>query len=345
MLYSSKKGDMQYGVITALLILLVSFVVIFLFQRGLLANITETGADARCKASVESAAISKSFPSVGGVGRPRAKLDCPRKSLTIKKSDIVEGDMINQDKAHQIIADAMLSCWKKMGAGKIDPFSNWDTKKKSYCLICDGINFDESLEEFMKNAKDDNERLEKRSIKGLTQFLIEKSPKTGEKSYYELLFGGQPYGNYLQELEKLENAKGQSIILPGSAIIVQMHKLEAKSSAVSSFAYIAGGFALAVGVVVTGGIALPVVAAGLGFSTAAVSAGAITLGVVAAGLIPVSGYLIVSNTIDAYSQCKDCNAVGGIAMVPSEKSFSELREIKPEKGEPYQAKLCDELVN
>lgn len=342
MLYLSKKG-MHFNVVTGLLMLLAAFVVIVLLQRELYAEVSDKLVDAKCLASVKAAAASKLRFSVSGIGRPSVKLDCPRGNLTIKKKDIVEGDSINQDKAHQIIADAMLGCWRKIGAGEVDPFSNWDNKKVSYCLICDSIAFDKPLEEFVKNAKDDNERVEKRSIKGLTQFLITRPPKAGEKSYYELLFGSEPYGKYLQELERLENEKGQSIILPGSAIIVQMHKLEAKSSGVTNFVYIVGGAALVVGTVVTGGVLLVGTAAALGFGTLTV--GTIVLGVASAGLIPVTSYLLVANTVDAFSRCKDCNAVGGIAIVPSELSFSDLIEIKPKNEKPYQAKLCDVMIN
>ncbi len=325
-----------------LLILLGSFVVIFIFQRELLANITEGGSDARCKASIEAAARSKSFPTIGGSGRPLIKLDCPRKELVIKKSEIVDGDMINQEKAHKIIADAMLSCWKKGGAGKVDPFSNWDNPKVSYCLICDTIGFDDDLIDFIKNAKDDSERLEKRSIKDLTSFLMTKSPRSGEKSYYEILYKSTPYKNYLEELAKLQSEKGDSIIVPSSAIILQMHKLEAKSSGVTSFVYIVGGAALAVGVVITGGILLaPTVAVtSLGFF------GAGALLVVGAPLIPVNGYLLVSNFRDSFKECKGCNAIGGIAFVPAETSFGHEIAIKDDKGnELYKARLCDVMVN
>lgn len=318
MFYLSKKGDMQYTVIVTLLLVLVAFVVVILLQRELFAQITDKGSDASCKTSIEAAARSKNLPSLRGIGVPTIRLDCPRKNLTIKKSEVVEGDKINQDKADQIIADAMLSCWKKIGAGKVDPFSNFNNKKVSYCLICDSIVFDDALNEFVKNAKDDNELLEKRSIKDITPFLTTRSPKEGQASYYEQLFG------------KTRLVTGEnSIVLPGSTILVQMHKLEAKED-VAAIGLIAGGVILAAGIagaVFTGGTSIVGALAILG-----------TAGV-------MSGSIIYNAGEEAFRDCKECNAVGGITLLPSEKSYSDEIDIKLTDGNSYKAKLCNQLVN
>ena len=218
--------------ITGLLILLVGFVVIFLFQRELLANITAEGADSRCTTSIRTAALSKNFPSLSGAGKPTVKLDCPRKELVLKKKDIVDGNKINQDKAHQIIADSMLNCWKKVGAGQYDPFSNWDNEKTSYCMICDTLVFDNDLKEFINSAGNEEELINKRSIHGFLPFLLTRSP-AGSQSYYEFLYGlPRDHSDYPQEsdlIEAEENA-AKTIVLPGSVVLLQMHKLDSKSS-------------------------------------------------------------------------------------------------------------------
>ena len=324
MLYLNKKGDMQYNVITSLLLILVAFVVIFLLQSQLFAEITGNESDIICKTSIEAAARSKNLPTLGGTGIPTVRLDCPSKELIIQKSDVVEGDRIDQEKANTIIADAMLSCWKKVGAGKIDPFSNWDNEKKSYCLLCDNIVFDEELVNFIKSAKDDNERLEKRSIKGLTDFLIMRSPKAGQKSYYEQLYG-------ITQL--VSDKKENNIIVPGSVILVQMHKLESKSGETYTYGLIFGGALVVIGIggaFFTGGASLVGAAAILGYGTVA----------------GVGAYDLFSVAETAFSECKECNAIGGVALLPAEASFQEKIVINDKQGkELYKSNRCDIMVN
>ncbi len=329
MLYLGRKGDVQYSTIVKLLVILASFIVIVFFITKLTGEITERGTDARCKASIEVAARSKSLPKIGpgsiGIGRPYVKLDCPRKELVIKKSDVVENNKINQDKAHKIIADEMLSCWKKVGAGKLDPFANWDNKKTSYCLICDSIVFDKALKEFVANSKDEEQRLNERSIKEIASFL-QRPPKEGQKSYYEQLYK-------VPEISASLNEVSNAIIADNSAIIIQMHKLEAQSSGAVVARFLIAGGVLALGVVAS--------VATFGVSTAGVIAIVATFPLT--GLVAVSEFVAVGQY--AFAECKECNAVGGVSIIPSTKSFSHEIEINPKSGGSYTARICDIIAN
>lgn len=331
-MYLNKRGGMQYGFIVGLLVVLASFFVIFLLIKYVFGVVGES--DISCRTSIDAAARSKAFPKVGpgeiGVGRPLVKLDCPRGNLTIKKKDVVVDNRIDQDKAHRIIADEMLKCWKMVGAGKIDPFANWDNKKTSYCLICDSIEFDKDLEEFVGEAKDDEQRITERSIKGITNFLRTQAPEGSGKSYYDLMYKRSA----LKDIES-EN----SIIDRGSLILVQMHKLKGKSSDILNLEIGLGGGAIVTGL---GGAALAIAGVGLGVVTFGAAIPIAILGVSAAA---VSSYNLVGVGIDAFSECKDCNGVGGIALVPYDKSLTDDVKLELKGGETYKVKLCDLLVN
>ena len=341
-MYLSKKGDnLTYGTIVTLIVVLVVGATIFLWMTKGGGEIQKRLSDDKCTASIEAAASSKRFLSLSGVGRPSVKLDCPKKDLEITKSDIVDGNKVDQDKAHQIIADAMLSCWNKIGAGKVDPFSNWDNEKTSYCLICDNIIFNDDLKEFMNSAKTKEELFE-RSIHNPLPFILTRSPTGKENTYYELIYkvprGSNNYPTKTQ-LDELSKPEAQSIVAPGSVILLQMHKLEAKSSASFYVGAALVGTAALGAIVLTGGLAaIPMVGLSAGLSIAGA-------GGAAALLSTVGATAIFSLTGSPFSDCKECNGVGGIYLVPAEQSFSEKIKLKDANDQEYEATLCNQLVN
>ena len=338
----SKKGDnLTYGTIVTLIVVLVVAAIIFLWITKGGSEVQEKLSDDKCTASIQGAASSKRFPSLSGVGRPTVKLDCPRKELTITKSDIAAGNKIDQEKAQQIIADAMLSCWKKVGSGEIDPFANWDNEKTSYCLICDELVFDDNLKEFINSAKTKEELFEK-SIHNPLPFILAKSPINEDKTYYELLYkiprGSKNYPTKAQ-LDELNKPEARSIVAPGSVVLLQMHKLEAKSSVT----YYAGaaliGTAALGAIVLTGGLAaIPMV----GLSSGLLIAGA---GGAAALASTIGATAIFAITGSPFSDCKECNGIGGIYLVPAEQSFSEKIKLKDANNQEYEATLCNQVIN
>jgi len=315
---TSKKA--QAGTLATLIIVLASAIVIgaFIYKIN-----TELGGCRKnveaCRFSIVSAATSKRFKT----GSPINELKCPRGELcdvVLKKDDIVEKGKINQDKAHKIIADAMAECWWMVGEGKIDPFSNWDGKGESYCLVCKNIEFDEELLEFIKDKKS--------NIESPIPYLNNHKYKK-EQTYWNYLYNTDPRFKS-SEMTNLVDKTGLS---DGSQIIIMMHKYDKKSKfwiVVSTI----GGLTLAV----TGGILTATgVGAVIGVPLIQLGAGAVIGGgIAAATLYPIA--------MHAYSECEDCNAVGGVALVPNEQDLTEkfTTEIK---GKTKEIPLCSFVVN
>mgnify|MGYP001581278248 FL=1 len=86
MSFLDRTGDMKYGVLVGLIIILVTFLAIFVFTGRFNVFLGEASVDEVCRTSIFIAAQSKKFLNVG---MPFVPLKCPRKEVLIKKSDVV----------------------------------------------------------------------------------------------------------------------------------------------------------------------------------------------------------------------------------------------------------------
>ena len=338
-----------------------------LFVMGITKVITKGGDVENCRTSIIAAAQSKKLPTIKGIGRPIANLNCPRQEFVLYKKDIVEKGEINQDKAHKRIADAMAECWYMVGEGKMDPFSDWEDKNKNYCLICKTIKFDKKLERFISSHADDLNKTYLIEKKGLSDeeattkvkenikkymvtteklYVREHSPKHSDKTYYGYLFNEEP--PEISE-ETKENLSYQPFI-PGSTIFVNMYRYKAKSTAwkvVGIGAAVFGGVLVVGGLVLapfTGGGSLLVSSAGWSiFAASAATIAAMTVGVLGGGLALYA-------TVDkAFESCEGCG-IGGIQLLPPYVPLSEEQKICVEDcntGDPKYKNIpyCSLIVN
>ena len=321
--YLDKKGDMEYGILVSLLVLAAVLVMFVIFSYSFGGWLGETNQDQICKMSIFAAAQTKRVPTITGRGEPLTPLKCARKEILIKKSDVVDGGKINQDKAGKIIADEMYKCWDKVGAGKIDPFSQWSNKGESYCLICGYVKFDQALIDFMKENGDDKGAY----IHSPIDYLANKKVPNSDITYYEYF--------YKQKLPPLSKEKltelGNTGILPNSLILLQMYKKEDRTSKV--------------GLIITGLLIGLVVVAGI--ATLGVAWGVIGTVTVIATKIAVIGMVIgaVINVGDqAFSDCPDCNAIGGIQLVPPTAELN-MKVTVDIDGKKEQIPFCTRIVN
>jgi len=314
MFFLNKNGDMKYGVLVSLIILLVTFIAIWIFTGNFSGFLKGASEDEICRTSILAAAQSKFFLNIG---KPITPLKCPRKELVIRRSDVVVDGLINQDKAHKIIADEMFKCWSKVGAGKIDPFtnwkdSNWESGKESLCLICSYITFDDDLLEFMKDG------ISNKVIHSPVNYLRNTKIPNQDETYWEYLYGENVPLIRESELEK-------SGVLPNSLILVNLHKEEGKSY---------GWSWIIAGTVVGGTLAIffiPAVAAG-----ALVSAGTFfTIGLYAT---------VASFAYDTFKNCPDCDGIGGLALVPDGIQL-DLKAKAVIDGKEKEIPLCTKIVN
>jgi hypothetical protein len=310
----------------------ITFVLACIAVMGSGLYIWTTGA--RGKVDIEScrlSIISASKSSVLRAGAPVTSMHCPQTELVIKKGDIVENGLINQNKAHKIIADSMAQCWYMVGEGTLDPFSQWDTKGQSYCLVCKKIVFDDALRKYIRDSETNEYLAKKRGTNGFITSPIPyltNNKYTADKTYWDYLYNTDPRFES-EELTKMT----KQIIPENSHILVMMHKIEAKSVFWNAVKVTGGVILVAVGGILTATgvgavIGVPLIYIGAGLTAAA-----------------VIGYAILAPIVmDAYSLCPECDAVGGIALIPAGQNLHQkfTAEIQNEKEK---IPLCTLLVN
>ena len=308
----------------------------------------ELGDEYACKAAIAEAHLAKRVSRGDPLGFPGIAA-CERGELLLKKKDLVEqgsslgifagkdirGEFINQEKSSKMLADAMARCWQMYGEGKLDPFTNWGEEGISYCAVCKVVKFDESLRTFLKNNPDQH-------IQSPLHYMATHRIKEQGPTYLQYLYGND--GKTLQltadGLEKLERAQ----IPEGSYVMVQMYKQKTKStfqSAAEVIVPLAAGVTAAFLAFPTGGGSLALLAVvSLGTAT--------TVGTsYLADEIGIMGYM----GEEAFRDCPECNAYGGMQLIPNEKTLNlqwKATYQLTEKGHSEQIetlKMCGILVN
>ncbi|MDO8556188.1 MAG: hypothetical protein Q7R96_03375 [Nanoarchaeota archaeon] len=312
---------------------------------------------------------------------------CEREELLIKKKDVVEksstlftgsatarqilddaptftAEMINQEKASQIIADAMAECWYRYGNGKYDPFSDWEQKKISLCSICKNIRFDEDLRTFMQahplqpggdkdlTIKQKNDQiLERYHILSPAEYLMTHQIRPGGPTYFEYLYN-QDVKNLKITNEEFEQAK-YAIVPENSQILLKMYKLDEKSEFKEGAQYAGaavGVLAIATGIILavpTFGASSVLVAAGVSATAVTTAAASLTLGgiAVAAGSATFIGY----PTEETFRYCEECQAFGGIYLIPGDEALNIRQQTtfitEKKEEQTTNLKTCDILVN
>lgn len=341
-----KKGfEMGYETLAIVLIAVVVGLVLGSVVKDMLEAATEGTDVERCRLSILTAAKTKKI----ALGSPLTSAKCKRQELLIKKKDIIgKDDLIDQDKAHKIIADEMAKCWYMVGAGKVDPFSNW--KKGSYCFACSQIRFDKALQTYLFQTYNNPRIAQRRGPDGIItspvpylmntknhppkRYLVGGEPTL---SYWEYFYGLEPRFDSAADYQSLVTEGRKNVLLENSLIMVSMYKVEKKSLiwriviAVAAVVVVVGAALL---VIVTGGAILI-----LGVSLASI--GLLLGGLVAIG---VGGAAIILPIYTAYQDCPTCNAIGGIALFPDIFDFS--MEIKMKiGGDEEELPVCSILVN
>jgi len=322
------KRGMAESTLVVLILVMIIAALLGTFTYKYITKQQERNPEEICRLSIFKSA---QFKRITG-GEQLTPIDCERTELVIKKKDIVEDDKINQDKASRILAEAMRRCWYMVGEGRMDPFSNWGTEGISYCLICKHIRFDTALRKFIEESSTNVKIAQQRGIGGFIQsptpYLSENKIPGMEETYWQYLYRSEPRWTQ-EDLIKIT----KSVIQEDSLLLITMHKIDEKSkfwqiaSAVGGVVLVtAGGILTATGVGAVIGVPLIKVGAGL----------------VAAGVI---AYVVFVPIIEnAYADCPECNAVGGISLVPPGFDLNQKITAKVQ-DEKKDVPVCTILVN
>ncbi len=340
MFLGNKKG-LQHGVIVTLLVVLASAVVLFGIYFYFWGAVSDIEKDLACEKAIQLAATTKNLPSFKeaiGKGQPYFAIGgpCQRKKIVLKHDSLVSNGLLNQDAAHQLLADEVYKCWKKVGAGKIDPFSNWGNDGESYCLICGVVEFDAKLRKFLDTKKKENGI----GITSPIYYLMTHEvpdPKMKGKSYWEFLYNKKPELTQI-DLEKINQNK--QFVEEGLAIVVSMYKPDAKSLNWNKAGQYGGLGAVVVGagvisVLATGGIALLPIIGGGALAGSILAGGALLTG---------GGYIAYKSFTSAFSECPTCQGIGALSLLNVDEAFTKGIEITV-NGQTETVKLCTRPVN
>ena len=313
-----------------------------------------------CEWDIMKAYYSKKVPAAKNLftrgHRQTALTNCQRDKLgqlIIRYDDIVERGVINQKKASRIIVDEMIDYWKMVGAGKIDPFSNWEEVDKSYCFVSPTIKLEDRLMNFIKKGNEEltklvknesrqatEDELSKYNILAFNEYIaterVSKDGPTIEEFFYKTKSSSLTQNIIKSEMQK-EDAQGTMLFSPDSAILIRMYKFEKKSK-VKFFLGLVGG-----GILVIGGAVVLLftwwtgVGAGLG-------AFLIKLGI-GVGVAAVGVFILIPTAQYAFDDCiPECNAVGGIGILPPEVPFNTEIPVYIDDNKK-QKPICDLIVN
>ncbi len=339
-MFLGNKRGMQNAVLVTMIVVIVSAVAVFWVGKLLAQHVVEAEKDRACEVSIHVAAQTKKFPSFEGspgTGRSYTPLKCDRGEILLKYTDVVRDGVIDQERAHQILAEEMHHCWKKVGAGKIDPFSNWDTEGESYCLLCDEVRFDQKLLDFINDHAVDIAKGEaaKYMITSPDYYLMtHEVPNMKGISYWEYLYNQKPR---LTEQDLQELRKQNRLVLPGTVTVVSMYKPKDKEELGYKLGIYGGGAFILLGIGIaliplTGGIS--VILSGAGFAALGAAGGSFVLG----------GYMAYSTFTSAFKDCPKCQGLGALSFVYPDEAFS--KEITVGEGNnAKRVKLCTRLVN
>jgi hypothetical protein len=193
-----------------LLLSLFALILLLLFAKVLRDEFTSAGKIGVCQASILKAHISERATkgATGAVTPGVLNLDCnDLPDTTIKTKDVIKNGEINDDAVKKKIADSMLSCWKMVGRGQLDPYAKYDDDKV-YCLICSDVTFEPELVTLMKERN--------YKVRDVFYWLATHNAPNLKTSYYEELYLTKPDTREILEMKNqdfpLDTSQQYSII-------------------------------------------------------------------------------------------------------------------------------------
>ena len=330
------QGSQPLGTIVGAILLLVGLSVVIGIFIYFATTAEELGKETVCHNSLRWAAYSKYTNPLEQ--KPKVPIKCKRNSFVIEREDVVVGGVMDQEKAGYILADRMHRCKRMVfGDGSYDSFSNYE-EKESYCLLCDVLEFDDSLNDYTKeHAKDvlpDGSNIKDYYINSPALYMASHTIPKGEdkgKTYWETIYQEEAPPFTQQDVENVE----RSILLPHTVIIASVNKQIGIEGKKENALWAAGTFAAT---------------AVLAFVIPPLGLPALVAEIVAATGTGVWAYAAAGDYGGSiWSNCEDCAGVPGIFLIPQDQAFTDLAEFtytdETGKTQTKKAPLCTQLVN
>jgi hypothetical protein len=249
----NKKGDINLGMVIGIVILISSFLVVFIFYSR--ANLKEGVDEQVCYASVvtRSEALSLTKDLAAPALNCRTGYYCISKDGTCEIMNPSTTEIIkveNSDDVYREIAKKMVSCWDMYGAGKLN-YVGEKISENIYCSICYQVGFDDSLTMFA------NKTIQQRE---LYRYLSRTNISGTDTTYLKYLLG---FDNFTEMENKIYSEEGGfGNLTLGKQYFIMMgiynNVAEWKIALIQGALY-AGSFAL---LAATAGAATPVILLG-----------------------------------------------------------------------------------
>ena len=251
-LFKSKTAD--FNLILIMLITLIAGLALIYAGYKLAVGSKEINDDKKCQLSFFAATqMSKVYSKSTKMMDVPVSLECPRHEveIDIDKATVRRGKIID-DLVKAKIANEMMSCWSKTGAGKLDPSKDggyvYSTDQR-FCLICGEVTFSEK---FQKLASKQNYE-----IKGLAYWAATRRVPGQKVTLFEWI-GGKKLSDekQLSALKSHEDSKIPAMDMTQKYAVLWRADVY-KASSMAKF----GAAVLAVGVLVAG-VAVTIVSGG-----------------------------------------------------------------------------------
>jgi hypothetical protein len=194
-LFRSKKA--MFNVLLVVIVTLVVGLLLMVIGYQAHIKLKSINDDEKCRLSLLGRHVAKQgeVAFMQGSFTSKVSLECERKFLRIKLGDVERYRRIDDDLLKTYLAEEMKSCWSKVGASKIDPFSKGTNAK--YCLVCTDIVFDKDLVE--QAERQDYE------LKGFQYWIASHKLPGLKTTLYEYVKGARPTPELLKALKETEN--------------------------------------------------------------------------------------------------------------------------------------------
>ncbi|HII72440.1 TPA: hypothetical protein HA265_06820 [Candidatus Woesearchaeota archaeon] len=288
----------------------------------------EIGDNKKCQTSFFAAAqMATVYSKSKRLVNIPVSLECPRRELKIDAdATTVRGGKIIDDLVKSKIANEILDCWSKTGAGNLDPFKAGGIASSTsdrFCLLCAEIDF---TPKFKQLAEEQSYKFE-----GMAYWAVKNRVPGQKYSLFEFLSGSQT--DDVQAINKIKEGEAQL------KMAMNMDKTYAvlwradvyKPSAMASAWKSAKGALVAMAVYATGPVGM----------TIALASGYMSLGTLALG--GLGGIGVTASAIYGFGVGLLNPGKGGTTKV--EIHVAQLNNLADTKPPGSEYKYCSVMLN
>ncbi|HII72441.1 TPA: hypothetical protein HA265_06825 [Candidatus Woesearchaeota archaeon] len=199
----------HFNTLTVFIVTLVAGLLLIFIGATIWVRQADIGDNKKCQMSFFAAAqMAKVYSKSKRLMDVPVSLECPRRDVKIDAdATTLRGGKIIDDLVKGKIAQEIMDCWSKTGAGKMDPFKAggvFESTDDRFCLICAEMEFSPK---FKTLAEEQNYQ-----VKDMAYYTL-KTRIPGQKfTLYEYMTGGQvDDAEAIQKVKESESSFGKDM--------------------------------------------------------------------------------------------------------------------------------------